>query len=70
MRRRQFSVAVFAGDRARDLVGVFTVVALNDGDAIQQAWDYIKDNWAENPAPFEYHALRARATTRRRRKKR
>jgi len=51
-------------------VSVFTVVALNTGDAIEQVRDYIKDNWTENPASFEYHVLRARATTRRRRRKR
>ena len=55
--RRQYHVAVFAGDRARDLVGVFAAIASNDGDAFQQAWDYIRDNWMTNPARLEYHAV-------------
>lgn len=57
LRRRQYHVAVFAGDRARDLIGIFTAIANDDGDAFQQAWEYIRDQWTLDPARLQYHAV-------------
>ena len=58
LRRKQYHVAVFVGGRARDLVGVFAVIAGDEGDAFQQCWDYVRDNWTKvDPARLEYHAV-------------
>jgi hypothetical protein len=54
---RQWHVAVFSGDRAADLLVVFAVVANNPGDAIQQAWEYVRAQWQTNPRALEYVPL-------------
>jgi hypothetical protein len=51
---RQWYVGVFRSQRATDLVIVFGVVAANRGDAIQQAWDYVRAQWRTDPRALEY----------------
>lgn len=66
LRRRQFHIVVFAGPRARDLAGMVAAIAYTEGEALQQAWDYVRDNWTTNPAMFEYRAIPLPRTRRQR----
>lgn len=54
---RQWHVAVFQGDRAADLLAVFTVIATDPGEAIQQAWNYVGEQWRTDPKTLEYMPL-------------
>ena len=54
---RQWYVAVFQGDRATDLLAVFIVVATDPGEAIQQAWNYVGEQWHIDPQTLEYKPL-------------
>jgi hypothetical protein len=63
---RQFHVAVFTSKRASDLIAVFAAIATNEGDAYQQAWDYVRENWSDNPALLEYRAVAGPVARRRR----
>ena len=47
-------VAVFHGERATDLLAVLDVIAGNNGEAIQQVWEYVREHWSASPESLHY----------------
>lgn len=52
--RRQVCVAIFTGFAADNLIGVVSVLDENEGGAIQQAYDFIREQGLGNPGDFHY----------------